>query len=126
MSDPVLAPPQRRRGARSRAATRELWLERMARFPDAGLTPAQFCAIEDVSLPSFYAWRRRLAAEARPEATAHDPAPGPSPRLLPVRLQPPAPAVELVLPSGALLRLPPGCDPAWVGALIAALGGAPC
>jgi hypothetical protein len=40
------------RPARSRAFTREVWLDRLARFPLAGLTPAQFCAVEAVSLPS--------------------------------------------------------------------------
>src|SRR5574341_491075 len=126
MSDVVTAPPQPRRTSRSRAFTRELWLERLARFPHSGLTPAQFCALEDVSLPSFYAWRRRLAAEALPAATPHDQALDLGPPLLPVRLQPPTPAVELVLPTGAVLRLPHGCDLAWVRSLVAALGGASC
>ncbi len=126
MSDTVTAPPQSNRTARSRAATRALWLDRLARFPASGLTPAQFCAIEAVSLPSFYSWKRRLAAEALGTDPPHDPAAQPGPRLLPVRLQPPGPAVELLLTTGALLRLPPGCDLAWVRSLVAALGGAPC
>ena len=48
------------------------------------------------------------------------------PRLLPVRLPTPAAPLELVLPGGALLRIPTGCDPAWVRSLADALGGAPC
>jgi transposase len=123
MSDVVTAPPPPDRIPRSRAFTREVWLERLARFPDSGLTPAQFCALEAISLPSFYAWRRRLAAEA---AAGPDAAVDQQPRFLPVRLQPPAAAVELVLPTGAVLRLPPGCDLAWVRSLVAALGGASC
>jgi transposase len=126
MFDAVLAPPQPPRPTRSRAATRELWLDRLARFPASGLTVAQFCAIEAVSLPSFYAWRRRLAAEVAAEATPQDPGNDLGPRLLPVRLQPAAAAVELVLPTGAVLRLPPGCDLAWVRSLVAALGGSLC
>jgi transposase len=122
MSDVVTAPPPPCRTPRSRAFTREVWVERLARFPDSGLTPAQFCAVEAISLPSFYAWRRRLATEAADADYAVDP----QPRLLPVRLQPAAPAVELVLPSGAVLRLPPGCDLAWVRSLVATLGGASC
>jgi hypothetical protein len=31
-----------------------------------------------------------------------------------------------VLPTGAILRLTPGADLAWVRSLVAALGGAPC
>lgn len=124
MSDAVTAPPPPPRTLRSRAFTREVWVERLARFPDSGLTPAQFCAIEAISLPSFYAWRRRLATEAA-DANA-DPAVEPQPRLLPVRLQPAAPAVELVLPTGAVLRLPHGCDLTWVRSLVATLGGVSC
>jgi hypothetical protein len=126
MSDAVTVPQPPPRAPRARAFTRELWAERLARFPSSGLTVAQFCAIEAVSLPSFYAWRRRLAAEGAAEATPQAPGDDLGPRLLPVRLQPAAAAVELVLPSGAVLRLSLGCDPAWVRSLVAALGGAPC
>jgi hypothetical protein len=125
MSELAAAPTEPRRLPRSRAATRQAWLERLARFPHAGLSPAQFCAREGVSLPAFYAWRRRLAA-----ATAGVPeqpsGPDPCPRLLPVRLPAPGAAVELVLPGGAVLRLLPGCDLAWVRSLVEVLGGAPC
>jgi transposase len=126
MSELAAAPMDSRRLPRSRAATRQAWAERLARFPHAGLSPAQFCAHEGVSLPSFYAWKRRLTAQALDAATAPAPAGDPVPRLLPVRLPPPGAAPELVLPGGAVLRLPPGCDLAWVRALVEALGGAPC
>jgi hypothetical protein len=125
MSDLVTAPPTCPT-PRSRAFTRALWRERLARFPDSGLTVAQFCATEAVSVPSFYAWRRRLAAAARTDDAPPGAAAPRGARLLPVRLPPPATAVELVLPTGALLRLPPGCDLAWVRALVAALGDASC
>lgn len=114
------------RAARSRAATREVWLDRIARFPLSGLTPAQFCAIEAVSLPSFYAWKRRLAAAAPGPDAEPVRAGGRGPRLLPIRLTPPGGTPELVLAGGAVLRLPPGCDLAWVRSLTEALGGASC
>jgi transposase len=120
MSEVVVAPPPPIHTARSRAATREVWLDRLARFPSSGLTVAQFCAIEAVSVPSFYSWKRRLAA------ISPDQGGDGGPRLLPVRLQPCGPAVELVLPTGAVLRLSPGCDLDWVRSLVTALGGAPC
>jgi hypothetical protein len=126
MSDLVTAPPPPCPTPRSRVFTREVWAERLARFSDSGLTVAQFCALEAVSVPSFYAWRRRLAAEGQTGATPPDAAAERGARLLPVRLPPPAAAVELVLPAGVLLRLPPGCDPAWVRSLVAALGEASC
>src|SRR5689334_24437960 len=79
MPEVVDAPPVNRT-ARSRAATRDLWRDRLARFPSSGLTVAQFCAIEAVSLPSFYFWKRRLAAEAQ-AATPQDQAGDHGPRL---------------------------------------------
>ena len=86
MSDPV-TPPRR-----SREATRLLWVDRLARFPDTGLTVAAFCAAENV---------------------------------FPVRVAPSS-AIEIVLPGGTVLRITPGCDPAFVRSLIDALAGAPC
>jgi hypothetical protein len=122
MSEAVSNPPVPKATARSRAFTREVWIERVARFPASGLTPAQFCALEAVSLPSFYSWKRRLAAEATPPQQA----PNLGPRLLPVRLAVSAAVVELVLPSGAILRLPTGSDLSWVRSLVAALGEPSC
>jgi len=122
MSELVTAPTPPSPAARSRAVTREVWLDRLARFPLSGLTVAQFCAIEAVSLPSFYSWKRRLAAEAAPLNHSSDP----GPRLLPVRLQAASAHLELVLTSGLVLRIPPGCDTAWLRSLVAVLGGSPC
>jgi hypothetical protein len=116
MSEAVLIPTEAERPVRSRAAARHAWAERLARFDAATQTVAQFCAAEAVSVASFYLWKRRLAAAAA----------GDAPRVLPVRLAPSAAPVELVLPSGAVLRIGPGCDLAFVRSLLAALGGASC
>lgn len=121
MSEPAPVPLQAPHPTGPRAATRQLWVERLQRFAASDLRPAAFCAQEGVSLPSFYAWKRRLAAPDGSPSPQQDP----GPRLLPVRLPPPA-AVEVVLPHGTLLRLQPGCDPAWVRTLVEALGGLPC
>ena len=125
MSELAPVTPEPARPARSRAAARQLWVERLERFARSGQRPAQFCAAEGLALPSFYAWKRRLAAEHSdsPTTPAADEQPGP--RLLPVRLQP-TDALELILPGGAVLRIPPGCDLAWLRCLVAALGGLPC
>jgi hypothetical protein len=98
-------------------------VERLARFRASGLGPAQFCTQEGVSLPSFYAWKRRLATAALDAVAPPDGEAGP--RLLPVRL-PALAALELVLSGGAVLRIPPGADLAWVRSLVEALGGVPC
>ena len=67
-----------------------------------------------------------MAAQTQDSATPQDHETQPAPRLLPVTLQPAPPAIELVLSSGAVLRLPPGCDLAWVRSLVATLGEPPC
>lgn len=38
----------------------QLWLDRLSRHSASQLTVAEFCQREDVSLPSFYQWKRRL------------------------------------------------------------------
>src|SRR5437763_10732697 len=102
MSEPALAPTTAPSTPRPRAAARQACVELLQRFADAGLSPAQFCAAEGVSLPSFYAWKRRLTAAA---AEPGRPAEGPGPRLLPVHLPDPRVAIELAFPSGATLRV---------------------
>src|SRR2546429_9871736 len=87
---------------RSHAAVRQAWVERLGRFATAGLATAQFCAAEGVSVASFYLWKRRLAEPPPRTAT-----PAKTPRLLPVRLATIVAPVELVLPSGLVLRVPP-------------------
>jgi transposase len=114
-------PSAPRPGRRPDPATRHAWQERLQRFRTSGLTVPDFCAREGVSPASLYAWKRRLhdgAAPAHPDA----------PRLVPVHVVP-APAsapVELVLPSGCLLRLSPDCDLGWLRQLLPVLGVAPC
>src|SRR4051812_33766988 len=100
LTTPTQVPGRRRR---DRAATRQSWIDRLARFPASGLSPAQFCAAEGVSLPSFYAWKRRLAAEGQTAAAPDRPGAAAGPRLLPVRLPATAASVELLLPGGTLL-----------------------
>jgi hypothetical protein len=52
--------------------------------------------------------------------------PAPGPRLLPVRLASAPTPVELVLASGVVLRVAPGCDLAFIRSLVESLGHAPC
>lgn len=46
----------------SKSARVEHWLDRLHRHSQSGQTIAQFCSSERVSAPSFYQWKRRLAA----------------------------------------------------------------
>jgi hypothetical protein len=125
MSETVTAPAPPAQPARSRAATRQVWLDRLTRFPLSGLTPARFCAIEAVSLPSFYSWKRRFAAEALASEAGLDNTQDLGPRLLPVHV--PAQAnLELVLNNGLVLRIGPRCDLDLVRSLVQTLGAKPC
>jgi len=45
----------------SRKQRQELWQDRLERYSRSDLTVAQFCQRENISAPSFYNWKRRLA-----------------------------------------------------------------
>src|SRR5262249_53925993 len=47
VSDLAPAKPEPVRPARPRAATRQLWVERLDRFARSGLAPTQFCAADN-------------------------------------------------------------------------------
>ena len=39
------------------------WRERMSRWQRSGLSITEFCQREQISQPSFFAWRKRLAGQ---------------------------------------------------------------
>jgi transposase len=94
------------------------WAERLDRFRAGRQTVAAFCAAERVSESNFYLWRRRLAG----------PSPAsPVPAVVPLRITPsPAAPIELALPSGAVVRFPPGTGPEVIVAVLRGVGGGPC
>ena len=50
------------------------WTDRLRRFNDSGQTVVEFCQIEQVSTPSFYQWKKKLAgALKRPGASRRRP-----------------------------------------------------
>ena len=105
---------------RDPAVTRRQWAERLERFRRSGLTVAQFCDAEGVSTPSFYAWKRTLAAT---------PAVAPPPVVVPIHLTPspmPTPVIELSLPSGAIVRFPADIRPDVLVAVLRGVEGSPC
>lgn len=74
------------------------WRGRFERFRRAGLSVARFCAAEQVSVPSFYQWRKKLAAR-HPQASV-DPAPFAAVRLVG------GASVAAWLPGGTRLEIP--------------------
>ena len=99
-------------GRRPDPALRQLWHQRLQRFRHSGLSVADFCDREEVSVASFYAWKRRLHDNAAPASAP--------PGFVPVRVLPPAhrAPVELVLPSGFVLRLNSDTDLTWLRQLL--------
>jgi hypothetical protein len=123
-------------------AKERFWRQTLRDFQASGLTVRAFCADRGLSEPSFYLWRRTIADRDRAADAAAS-----VPRFVPVRVaaEPagsPAPAcgatsvadpsappgwLELVLPSGHRVRVPPGFDPRTLRHLLAALAeGPPC
>jgi hypothetical protein len=66
-------------------------------------------------------WRRTLAGEANPSNPI-------TPALVPIRLTPsPAcPPIEVVFPSGTVLRFPPDARPEVIAAVVHAVEARPC
>ena len=94
------------------------WRDLIDRWKASGQSVAAFCAANQVSEATFYAWRKRLAGRARCQTP-------PTPAFAPVRVVP-DPMAEIVLPNGFIVRVPATTDPAAVARLVAALGGTAC
>jgi hypothetical protein len=106
-------------------APRGIWLQRLGRYANSGLTIAAFCERERVSVPSFYYWRRKFRGSGNTAGGGK----GRTPRVVrapqkrdfvPIAIRSSA-AVKMRLPNGAQLWLPTG-DAALLGAAIAAAG----
>ena len=97
------------RGKR-RGKAETAWRDRLARFRGSGLTIREFCAMEHVSLPSFYQWRKRLDGKTTatkrtgPSGSAPD-NPGNRGPFVPVHLTTAA-TVEIETPGGLRIRVP--------------------
>ena len=95
------------------AAKRRQWIERLRRFNEGEYTVVGFCAVERVSVPSFYQWRKKLANCERPLPSAGDVhTTTPAGRrgtqaFLPLQLTQAA-TVEIHLPNGTRVTLPTG------------------
>ena len=91
----------------------EEWTKRLTRFEAADETVARFCQREGVSVPSFYAWKKKLRQAAAPN--------GASPRFLPVQITPPkttAAKRETVVRLGHGIQIEFGSDLLVVEAVV--------
>ena len=83
------------------AEKRSLWSERLQRFAQTDLSVVEFCRREQVSVPSFYQWRRKLGDSSN-GASACRPARA---SFLPVQVAAAA-DLQVSFPNGARLTLP--------------------
>lgn len=83
----------------SREQNRVVWEERLVRFFASKVTVAEFCRREDVSVASFYYWKRRLRASEVAEASV--------PLFVPVSVRPAGNTeIRIELPGGATVCVP--------------------
>jgi hypothetical protein len=108
---------------RHRADREQFWRDTIAAWNVSGQSVRAFCAARGVAQATFFARRRELASGEQAPRPASTPATRPS--FAAVRVIA-APAIEIVLPGGLLVRVPVGTDPAAVAHLVTALGGGPC
>jgi transposase len=103
-------------------ATRAEWTKRVERWGKSGLSAEAFGAREGLKAKQLYWWRWRLRSSP-PESTTSSPPPL---RFLPVHVKAPtappagaAVALEIALPNGRVVRVPPGYDPAMLERVLA-------
>jgi transposase-like protein len=126
------------RGPGRSQAKERIWRQHIERQRRSKLTVRGFCAQAGISEPSFYAWRSELTRRdsetgqsAPSESQTSRPTASPKPRFLPVtiaeypRAAATASQVEVVLPSGLLVRVP-AQDTAALRTVLELLEPPPC
>ncbi|SRR5579871_675673 len=129
--------------ARPNDRGKELFWRRMLRqWQRSGQGVRWFCIEHDLSEQSFYAWRRTIRERDRRAVTGSRRGPDPAqngvglagasrspgaglPAFVPVTITAPAPALEVVLDDGRLVRVPIGFDASTLRQLLAVLAEAP-
>jgi hypothetical protein len=124
-----------KRGGKRRDPAREkLWRRRIRDQQRSGLAVREFCLREGLKDWTFRWWRQELARRDQEPSTAPQGERIDAPQtFLPVRVVDleavsprPAPTIEIVMPTGPTVRVPPGFDPRTLGDVLAVLGGRPC
>jgi hypothetical protein len=99
------------------------WRDVLTRLAGSGLSVAQFCRRERLAVSTCFAWKRRLAREARTAALAFVRVRPASVPLVSGTADAPASSIELHLGQGRRLLLRPGFDPRTLAAALAVLEG---
>jgi hypothetical protein len=78
-----------------------LWRERFARRESSGMSVKEFCVAEGITVPSFYAWRRKLGlVSVRPRKSSRPSA------FEQVILHAPPTGLTVHLPGGVQIEMP--------------------
>jgi hypothetical protein len=105
---------------RGRNSKREqFWRETVSAFQKSGLSVRAFCGARDLSEASFFHWRRTLR-ERDGQRHAVRSSTARQPTLVPLRVVPSV-VMEIVLPTGLIVRVPAGAEASMVAALVTAL-----
>ena len=109
--------------------SRSTWRDRVVRWHKSGHSARVFAEQEGVSAGTLYSWSRRLGMKRSEYLRRSDAAKLPS--FLPLVVASPeatAPSsgapLEIVLPDGAVVRVPPSFDEVTLARVVRALGGA--
>ncbi|WP_438024610.1 IS66 family insertion sequence element accessory protein TnpA [Sorangium sp. So ce233] len=101
----------------------------MARWHKSGHSARVFAEQEGINAGTLYSWSRRLGMKRSEFRQRSERAPLPA--LLPVVVAPsgaaaslPGAALEIVLPDGAVVRVPPTFDEDTLARVVRTLGGA--
>jgi transposase len=103
-------------------ATRDEWAERVDRWQKSGLSIGKFAAREGIKPKQLTWWRWKLGAAPWAPPAA------PEMRFLPVRVVEAGPPrvevlLEVALPNGRVVRVPPGFDPAMLESVLSIASG---
>lgn len=130
------------RKRRTSVTKEQFWRQHIEAWRTGGQSVRAYCSAEELSEPSFYAWRRELAGRDSPRAkkprrAAPAVVPQPASRNgssasaawieLQLRPAPGAEApIEIELPGGKLVRLRGAAAQQALAEILAALEGRPC
>jgi transposase len=92
------------------------WRTTIAGQASSGQSIRAYGASRGISRASYFYWKRSLDARSKSSS---------APAFAAVRVVA-DPVLEIVLPTGLVVRVPVGPDPAAVARLVAALGGSSC
>jgi hypothetical protein len=124
-----------KRGGKRRDPAREKFWRRTIRDQQRSeLSVRDFCHLQGLKDWTFRWWRQELARRDQvPSMATAGEQPEAAPVFLPVQIvdleavsPPPAPPIEIVLPTGLIVRAPSGFDPRTLGHVLAVLEGRPC